>query len=133
MSKSTGNSLTLKEAIEKFGADAGDGLEDANFEKTTNANILKVFALLGWCEVGVLTMVAIQLATLRFSSPILFLLLNSTNYKDALKYGFCELQSARGWYREITLGVWMHSSLATYWIRTAALLINQPSSVQLTL
>jgi leucyl-tRNA synthetase len=61
MSKSTGNSLTLREAIEKFGADAtrfsladaGDGLEDANFEeKTANANILRVFTLLGWCEVG---------------------------------------------------------------------------------
>ena len=53
MSKSTGNSLTLREAIEKFGADAtrlsladaGDGLEEAN------ANILRVFTLFGWCEV----------------------------------------------------------------------------------
>ncbi len=61
MSKSTGNSLTLKEAIEKFGADAtrlsladaGDGLEDANFEeKAANANILRIHTLLGWCEVS---------------------------------------------------------------------------------
>jgi len=61
MSKSTGNSLTLKEAIEKFGADAtrlsladaGDGVEDANFdEKTANANILRVHTLLGGCEVS---------------------------------------------------------------------------------
>jgi len=60
MSKSTGNSLTLKEAIDKFGADAtrlaladaGDGLEDANFEeKSANANILRIHTLLGWCEV----------------------------------------------------------------------------------
>jgi len=60
MSKSTGNSLTLKEGVEKFGADAmrlsladaGDGIEDANFdEKTANANILRVHTLLGWCEV----------------------------------------------------------------------------------
>lgn len=60
MSKSTGNSLTLREAIEKFGADAtrlsladaGDGLEDANFEeKAANANILRVHTLLAWCEV----------------------------------------------------------------------------------
>ncbi|RXW19439.1 hypothetical protein EST38_g6424 [Candolleomyces aberdarensis] len=57
-SKSTGNSLTLREAIEMFVADArlsladaGDGLEDANFEeKTANANILRVHTLLGWCE-----------------------------------------------------------------------------------
>ena len=60
MSKSTGNSLTLREAVEKFGADAtrlaladaGDGIEDANFdEKTANANILRLFTLIDWCEV----------------------------------------------------------------------------------
>lgn len=59
MSKSTGNSLTLKESVEKFGADAtrialadaGDGIEDANFEeKNANANVLRVHTLLGWCE-----------------------------------------------------------------------------------
>jgi leucyl-tRNA synthetase len=61
MSKSTGNSLTLRESLLKFGADAtrlsladaGDGVEDANFdEKTANANILRVHTLLGWCEVS---------------------------------------------------------------------------------
>ena len=54
MSKSTANSLTWKEAIEKFGADAarlllvdaGDGLEDANFEeKPANANVLRINTL----------------------------------------------------------------------------------------
>ena len=63
MSKSTGNSLTLREAVEKFGADAtrlaladaGDGIEDANFdEKTANANILRVHTLIDWCEVSAL-------------------------------------------------------------------------------
>lgn len=60
MSKSTGNSLTMREAIEKFGADAtrialadaGDGIEDANFdEKNANANILRLHTLIDWCEV----------------------------------------------------------------------------------
>jgi len=59
MSKSTGNFLTLKDATEKFGADAtriamadgGDGVEDANFEETVaNAVILKLFELRKWCE-----------------------------------------------------------------------------------
>lgn len=63
MSKSTGNFLTLKEAVRKFGADAtrlsladgGDSVEDANFdEMTANANILRVHTLLAWCEVSVL-------------------------------------------------------------------------------
>lgn len=61
MSKSTGNFLTLRDAVDKFGADscrlaladAGDGIEDANFdEKNGNANILRVHTLLGWCEVS---------------------------------------------------------------------------------
>ncbi|KAF2005061.1 leucyl-tRNA synthetase [Amniculicola lignicola CBS 123094] len=59
MSKSTGNFLTVTQAISKFGADAtrialadaGDGIEDANFEETVaNSNILKLFELRKWCE-----------------------------------------------------------------------------------
>ena len=59
MSKSTGNFMTLKDAVEKFGADAcrmaladsGDGVEDANFEETVaNQVILRLFNLKEWCE-----------------------------------------------------------------------------------
>lgn len=59
MSKSTGNFLTLREGIEKFGADAcrtaladaGDGVEDANFEETVaNSNILRLYNLKEWVE-----------------------------------------------------------------------------------
>lgn len=59
MSKSTGNFLTLYEATAKFGADAtrvaladaGDGVEDANFEESVaNSSILKLFELKKWCE-----------------------------------------------------------------------------------
>ena len=46
----------------------------------------------------------------------------STNYKDALKYGFYELQSARDWYREVTAESGMHKDLVLYWIRISALL-----------
>jgi len=61
MSKSKGNSLTLRQSVEKFGADAtrlaladaGDGIEDANFEeKNANANILRIHTMLSWCEVS---------------------------------------------------------------------------------
>lgn len=47
----------------------------------------------------------------------------STNYKDALKYGFYEQQSARDWYREVTADVGMHAKLVHWWIRVATLLI----------
>jgi leucyl-tRNA synthetase len=59
MSKSTGNFLTLKDSVDKFGADAtriafadaGDGIEDANFEESVaNSNILRLFTLKEWIE-----------------------------------------------------------------------------------
>ena len=59
MSKSTGNFLTLHDATNKFGADAtrvaladaGDSVEDANFEETVaNASILRLFELRKFCE-----------------------------------------------------------------------------------
>lgn len=59
MSKSSGNFLTLRDAVDKFGADAtriafadaGDGIEDANFEETVaNSNILRLFTLKEWIE-----------------------------------------------------------------------------------
>lgn len=62
MSKSTGNFLTLNDALKKFGADAvrlaladaGDAGEDANFDETVaNATILKLFELKKWCEEAV--------------------------------------------------------------------------------
>lgn len=57
MSKSTGNFLTVRDCIEQFGvdatritlADAGDGLDDANFETdVANASILKLFTFEKW-------------------------------------------------------------------------------------
>lgn len=57
MSKSSGNFLTIRDCINKFGvdstritlADAGDGLDDANFDTdVANATILKLFTLEKW-------------------------------------------------------------------------------------
>lgn len=59
MSKSTGNFLTVRNCIEQFGvdatritlADAGDGLDDANFETdVANASILKLFTFEKWIQ-----------------------------------------------------------------------------------
>ncbi|KAF9463322.1 leucine-tRNA ligase [Collybia nuda] len=145
MSKSTGNSLTLREAIEKFGADAtrlsladaGDGLEDANFEeKTANANILRVHTLLGWCDDMVKDAPNMRQGPRNSYHDLVFEqevneLINvtqshyeATNYKDALKFGFYELQSARDWYREVTSDIGMHADLVKYWMQVAALLVT---------
>ena len=76
MSKSTGNFLTLRQAIERFSADgetkfrlivssnfnligtrlaladAGDGLEDANFVYTmADAGLLRLYTMLEWVKV----------------------------------------------------------------------------------
>ena len=46
------------------------------------------------------------------------------NFKDALKYGFFEMQNARDRYRDITADIGMHADLVKYWIRTACLLVT---------
>ena len=62
MSKSEGNFLTLRDAIDLFGvdatrltlADAGDGLDDANFDREmANQAILKLFTLEEWIKKNV--------------------------------------------------------------------------------
>ena len=59
MSKSTGNFMTLSEAIDKFSADgmrlalanSGDSVEDANFvEADANAGVLRLFTLVEWAK-----------------------------------------------------------------------------------
>jgi leucyl-tRNA synthetase len=59
MSKSTGNFMSMKQSIMKYGcdatrfalADAGDLLDDANFDdKVANAAILKLFTLEEWIQ-----------------------------------------------------------------------------------
>ncbi|SOV04995.1 probable CDC60 - leucine--tRNA ligase, cytosolic [Ustilago sp. UG-2017a] len=145
MSKSTGNSLSLRQSVEKFGADAtrlsladaGDGIEDANFEeKTANANILRLHTLIEWCNE-----VVSNKSKLRTGPKDSFWdksfenqmnnLIQLTNdayakalYKDATKFGFYELQTARDLYREATSDIGMHEQLVLRWIRTQALLIT---------
>ncbi|PWN25082.1 leucyl-tRNA synthetase [Jaminaea rosea] len=147
MSKSTGNSLTMRQSVEKFGADAtrlsladaGDSIEDANFEeKTANANILRLHTLLLWCE-EVLS--EAEVGKLRTGAKTSFwdkVFENDINsyifeveklyekawYKDVCKFGFYELQSARDLYRDATAAEGgMHIDLVKLWIRTQALLI----------
>lgn len=145
MSKSKGNSLTLRDSVEKFGADAtrlaladaGDGIEDANFEeKNANANILRLHTLLTWCEemtkdaTGLRTGPKDSYHDKVFEEEINNLInitkehYELTFYKDAMKYGFYELQSVRDWYREVTADIGMHADLVRYWINVAAVLAS---------
>jgi len=145
MSKGTGNSLTLRESLEKFGADAtrlaladaGDGIEDANFdEKNANAAILRVHALMSWSEEMTKDQSALRTGPKNsyhdkvFEEEINELIIatkshyETMNFKDALKYGFFEMQNARDRYRDITADIGMHADLVKYWIRTSCLLVT---------
>ncbi|KAF8586776.1 hypothetical protein K439DRAFT_1614866 [Ramaria rubella] len=121
MSKSTGNFLTLRDSIVKFGAgatklalaDAGDGIEDANFdEMSANAMILRLHTLLNWSDIESSLRAREKQYHDRVFEEEINELINTTqqhyermDFKGALKYGFFEMQIARDWYREITADV----------------------------
>ncbi|XP_010692415.2 leucine--tRNA ligase, cytoplasmic isoform X1 [Beta vulgaris subsp. vulgaris] len=120
MSKSTGNFRTLRQAIEEFSADAtrfaladaGDGVDDANFVfETANAAILRLTKEIAWMEE-----VLAADTTLRSGEPSTYadrvfeneinlaVKLTEQNYqsymfREALKTGFYDLQTARDEYR----------------------------------
>ncbi|KAK2744035.1 cytosolic leucyl tRNA synthetase [Myotisia sp. PD_48] len=146
MSKSTGNFLTLRDAVDKYGADAtriafadaGDSIEDANFDETVaNSNILRLFNLKEWIEE------VIADKSLRTGPADLFLdkvfdnemnalvhqtraHYSETNFKSALKSGLYDFTSARDFYREIATssGIGMHRDLILRYIELQALLIT---------
>ena len=107
MSKSTGNFMTLKQIVEKFGADAsrialadaGDTVEDANFdESNANAAILRLFNLKEWAEEIIKDIDALRTGPITeffdvaFENEMNELIEEThkhyelTNYKSALKY-----------------------------------------------
>lgn len=120
MSKSTGNFKTLAQAIKEYSADAmrialadaGDAMDDANFEhQTANGAILRLTKELAWIE----EMLA-SLDTMRDEDPSSFLdrvfenelkfAVHETRakydhylFREALKYGVYDLQIARDQYR----------------------------------
>ncbi|KAF8015264.1 hypothetical protein BT93_H0923 [Corymbia citriodora subsp. variegata] len=120
MSKSTGNFKTLRQSIEEFSADAtrfsladaGDGVDDANFvSETANAAILRLTKELSWmeevldAESSLRTGLPSTYADRVFANEMNFAVkLTEQNYqecmfREALKTGFYDLQAARDEYR----------------------------------
>ena len=122
MSKSTGNFLTIRDCINKFGADAtritladaGDGLDDANFDTdVANATILKLFTLEKWIQDNIKAAIPeghtdfqthkdnFDLWDHIFINAINLGIEKATQYYDEIKYkqmlkfGFYELQSLK--------------------------------------
>ncbi|KAI9741373.1 MAG: 2-isopropylmalate synthase [Cirrosporium novae-zelandiae] len=146
MSKSTGNFLTLSQAVKKYGADAtrialadaGDGIEDANFdEMTANSSILRLFTLKEWCEE---TMKDDNLRTgpadvfwdKLFDNEMNSLVhqarehYEATDYKLALKSALYDFNIARDFYREVTTaaGIGMHRDIIRRFIELQALIVT---------
>lgn len=142
MSKSTGNFLTLQQIVEKFGADAsrialadaGDTVEDANFdEANANAAILRLTTLKEWCEEVVANRGSLRTGAYdlfydkAFDNEMNYLveqtyeLYTQTNYKTSLKAGLFDFQTARDYYRD-SVAV-MHHDLVFKYIELQGLLL----------
>jgi leucyl-tRNA synthetase len=146
MSKSTGNFMTLQDLTTKYGADAarialadaGDGVNDANFEEdVADTNILRLYTLREWCEEMVRDQAELRTGELNSFQDKLFDnevndlaqeaidQYGNTNYKLALKAGLFGLVSARDFYREACAGanIKMHKDLVFKYIELQALLM----------
>ncbi|KAF9883481.1 cytosolic leucyl tRNA synthetase [Aspergillus nanangensis] len=145
MSKSTGNFLTLKDSVDKFGADAtriafadaGDGIEDANFEETVaNSNILRLHTLKEWTEEmakddSLRTGAADTFWDKLFDNEMNAIAREAikhyrdTNFKLALKSALYDLTSARDVYREAatTAGLGMHRDMILRYIELQVVLM----------
>ncbi|KAI9677845.1 MAG: cytosolic leucyl tRNA synthetase [Trizodia sp. TS-e1964] len=147
MSKSTGNFLTLDDILKKYGADAsrialadaGDGVEDANFEETVaNSSILRLYTLKEWCEEEVGRSDKLRKGPKDHFFDCLFENemrsvvheakhhYENTMYKLALKSALYDFTSARDFYREATkaAGIEMHHDLVILYVELQALLLT---------
>ncbi|KAJ8123752.1 hypothetical protein ONZ43_g370 [Nemania bipapillata] len=151
MAKSTGNFLTLRETVEKFGADAarvaladaGDAGDDANFsESVANAAILKLYELRQWIEDMILSDgVAKDNKEGQRSGPLNFwdtLFDNELNrlvwetkeaydahlFRAALRSGFYNFTGARDVYRDAVGAMGMHSKLVRRYAELQCLLLS---------
>lgn len=144
MSKSTGNFLTLTQAIDKYSADgmrfsladAGDSVEDANFvEFMADAGVLRLYSYLEWVKETLQKKDALRSGPKNLFQDQVFesemnKKIEETNsyyekmlYKEALRTGFFEFQAARDKYRE-TCFEGMHVDLILDFIRNQAIILS---------
>ncbi|KAI8988173.1 leucyl-tRNA synthetase [Mycotypha africana] len=143
MSKSTGNFMTMSDAVAKYGADAtrfaladaGDSVEDANFEDTTaNAAILRLHTLLEWIEEQLAQSGNLRTGEFNYFDKIFDNEMNkllslteaayeATFYREVLKHGCFEFQAAKDAYQLACVDTGMHKDLVMRYIELQALLI----------
>lgn len=143
MSKSTGNFLTLSEAIDKFSADgmrlaladSGDSVEDANFvEAMADAGILRLYTFIEWVKETLESIDKLRDSEFTFNDSVFDQEMNQKiketgqNYdrllfKEALRTGFFEYQALRDTYREVTMGD-VHQRLVRKFIEMQAIILS---------
>lgn len=144
MSKSTGNFMTMNDAIIKYGADAtrfaladaGDTVEDANFEDSTaNAAILRLHTLLDWIEEQTSKADTLRTGEFNFFDKIFDNEMNklleitqaaydATYYREVLKNGAYEFQAAKDAYQLACTDSVMHKDLVMRYIELQALFLS---------
>lgn len=147
MSKSTGNFLTLDEAVNRFSADgmrlaladAGDAIEDANFVyDVADAGALRLYNFIDHAketvqkkEKGLYRSGARTLVDSYFANRMAELVglaqeaYERTEYKNALKFGLFEFQAARDLYREMCGGEeQMHQQLVDRFTEVQCLILS---------
>eukprot|EP00854_Cymbomonas_tetramitiformis_P006329 gene6329-7584_t len=145
MSKSTGNFKTLRQAIGEYSsdamrialADAGDGLEDANFvEKTADANILRLNKEMIWIEEVLAPSAGLRegppstfadrvfLAEMKMAVSVTEQFYNAFNFRDALKSCWFDLQGARDTYRFSCGAHGMNKGLVEYYVELQTLMMT---------
>lgn len=146
MSKSTGNFMTLEQIVAKFGADAsrialadaGDTVEDANFdESNANAAILRLTTLKEWCEEVIRNKDSLRTGPtdtnffdIAFENEMNDLIektyeqYKETNYKAALVTGLFDFQTSRDYYRDsVSSNIGMHKELVLKYIESQVLML----------
>ncbi|XP_046369849.2 leucine--tRNA ligase, cytoplasmic-like [Haliotis rufescens] len=146
MSKSTGNFMSLDDALAKFSADgtrlsladAGDSVEDANFvEKMADAGVLRLYTLLEWVKEILANQDTLRKgppSAYTFNDKVFISEMNKAiaetkaNYdaylfKDALRTGFFEIQAVRDKYREVEMEG-MHRDLVLRFIEVQVLMLS---------
>ncbi|KRY38304.1 Leucine--tRNA ligase, cytoplasmic [Trichinella spiralis] len=144
MSKSTGNFLTLVEAVERYSADgmrlaladAGDSIEDANFMETmADAGVLRLYNFLTWVIESITSLDEMAnhppstFPELIFQNDInKYVQISAENYenmqfKEVVKSAFFEFQAARDRYREWSMMA-LNRNLILRFIETQAIILS---------
>lgn len=145
MSKSTGNFLTLQGAIEIYGADAvryaladaGDGIDDANFvDNQAETGLLKLYKFYKWCEESIETMASMRsgpvssFADRTFDNAMNRVINESKKqydkmmFREALRCCFFEYQDLRTKYKEMCGQEGVHGALIKKFIETQAIIFS---------